>query len=103
HALDGIVDELFIGDGLDVAGLDCGKHVGELLQFLERQRFAALCDSRNAHTEKNSADRSDQHQTQTAYPASAHAHTRFIVFWFAPVCDAPRHSNDTSRPAITGG
>src|SRR5690606_18724106 len=91
HALDGIVDELLIGDRLDIAGLDGRKHIGELLQLLERQGFAPLCDSRNAHTEKYSADRPDQHQTQTAYPASAHAHTRFHSnFWPAPARDATR-------------
>src|SRR5690606_1143343 len=63
HALDGIVDQLFITHWLNITGLDCRKYIGELLQLLQRQRFAALSDSRNANAQKDSADRTDQHQT----------------------------------------
>src|SRR5690606_22787887 len=79
HALDGIVDQLFVTHRLNITGLDCSEHIGELLQLLQRQRFAALRDSRNANAQKDSADRTDQHQTKTTYPASTHALTRFIV------------------------
>ena len=37
HARDGVVDEFFLIDGFDIVGFDHAEHLGQLLEFFERQ------------------------------------------------------------------
>src|SRR5690606_21920694 len=76
HALDGIADKLVIGNGLYVAAFDGGKYIGELLQLFKRQGIAPLGGRRYAQADQYTAERSRDHQTKTAKPASAHARSR---------------------------
>ena len=75
HAFDRIADQGLIGQGLHVCILDGGKHIGELLQFAQRQGFATLSGCGNAQADQNAAYGACCHQTDAAKPSSAHAHS----------------------------
>ena len=55
QTLDRIIDQGLIRQGLHIRVLDGSEHIGELLQFAQRQWLAALSDRSNAQADQNTA------------------------------------------------
>ena len=64
HTADGLLDELLVCDRLDIERLDGSEHVGELAQFVQRQRRTrvTLGDGSDAQADQDAGDRAGHHQ-----------------------------------------
>ena len=65
HPANGVGDQFFVLNRLDIALLDRRKDIGEIAQFLNRQGSrCALCGTRGkVNTKKYSTNKAKQHQT----------------------------------------